>query len=68
MPSRADENKPWDTAAGVVIAAEAGAQVVDLDGSKHTMRSKAAIAAVPGLIAEITSLIRRSQILDTGGP
>jgi len=61
-------NKPWDTAAGVVTAAEAGAQVVDLDGSKHTMRSKAAIAAVPSLIAEIVSLIRRSQTLDSGGP
>jgi myo-inositol-1(or 4)-monophosphatase len=57
-------NKPWDTAAGVVIAAEAGAQVVDLDGSAHTMRSKAAIAATPGLIAEIISLIHRSQTLD----
>ena len=58
-------NKPWDTAAGVIIAAEAGAQVVDLDGSRHTMRSKAAIAAVPGLIAEIISLIHRSQTVDS---
>jgi myo-inositol-1(or 4)-monophosphatase len=58
-------NKPWDTAAGVIIAAEAGAQVVDLDGSMHTMRSKAAIAAEPSLIAEIISLIHRSQTLDS---
>lgn len=57
-------NRPWDTAAGVVIAAEAGAQVVDLDGSTHTMRSKAAIGAAPGLIAEIINLIFRSQTLD----
>ena len=57
-------NRPWDTAAGVVIAAEAGAQVVDLDGSTHTMRSKAAIGAAPGLIAEIINLIFRSQPLD----
>jgi myo-inositol-1(or 4)-monophosphatase len=61
-------NKPWDTAAGVVIATEAGAQVVDLDGSTHTMRSKATIGAVPGIIAEIISLIRRSQTLGADGP
>lgn len=61
-------NKPWDTAAGVVIATEAGAQVVDLDGSTHTMRSKAAIGAAPGLINEIISLIHRSQTLDTPDP
>jgi myo-inositol-1(or 4)-monophosphatase len=54
-------NKPWDTAAGVVIAAEAGAHVVDLDGSTHTMQSKAAIGAAPGLIADIISLMHRSQ-------
>jgi myo-inositol-1(or 4)-monophosphatase len=58
-------NKPWDTAAGVIIAAEAGAQVVDLDGSMHIMRSKAAIAAVPSLITEIVSLIHRSQTADS---
>jgi myo-inositol-1(or 4)-monophosphatase len=61
-------NKPWDTAAGVVIAAEAGARVVDLDGSRHTMRSKAAIGAAPGLIAEIIGLIHRSQALDQADP
>lgn len=40
---------------------ETGAQVVDPDGSMHTMRSKAAIDAPPGLITEIISLIHRSQ-------
>jgi hypothetical protein len=44
-----------------VIATEAGAQVVDLDGSTHTMRSKAAIGAAPELIADVISLIHRSQ-------
>jgi myo-inositol-1(or 4)-monophosphatase len=61
-------NQPWDTAAGVVIAAEAGAQVVDLDGSPHTMRSKATIAAPPGLIAEILDLMHRARTLDTPEP
>src|SRR5215472_9565853 len=61
-------NQPWDTAAGVVIAAEAGAQVVDLDGSPHTMRSKATIGAPPGLIAEILDLMHRARTLDTPDP
>jgi myo-inositol-1(or 4)-monophosphatase len=61
-------NKPWDTAAGVVIATEAGAQVVDFDGSTDTMRSKATIGAAPGIITEIISLIRRSQSVDADGP
>lgn len=30
-------NKPWDTMAGVLIAREAGALVVDLDGAPHTV-------------------------------
>jgi myo-inositol-1(or 4)-monophosphatase len=61
-------NQPWDTAAGAVIAAEAGAQVVDLDGSPHTMRSKATIGAPPGLIAEILDLMHRARTLDTPDP
>lgn len=32
-------NKPWDMAAGVIIAREAGARVVDADGSEHTAPS-----------------------------
>jgi myo-inositol-1(or 4)-monophosphatase len=52
---------PWDIAAGVIIATEAGAQVVDLDGSPHTLQSSATIAAAPGLIPEIVSLIGRSR-------
>jgi myo-inositol-1(or 4)-monophosphatase len=61
-------NKPWGTAAGVIIAAEAGAQVVDLDRSLHTMRSKAVIAVTSGLITEIISLIHRAQALDPTDP
>jgi len=29
-------NKPWDTSAGVLIAREAGARVLDHDGSEHS--------------------------------
>lgn len=42
-------NKPWDTAAGVLLAREAGAQVMDLNGHDHELTSAATIAAAPGL-------------------
>jgi myo-inositol-1(or 4)-monophosphatase len=49
-------NKPWDMAAGVVIAREAGARVVDLDGTLHTSSSSATIAANPTLLPHILTL------------
>ena len=42
-------NKPWDTAAGVLIAREAGARVTDLGGRNHDLTSTATIAAAPGI-------------------
>ncbi len=42
-------NRTWDTAAGVVLAREAGAIVVDSDGSPHNTRSRCAVAVAPGL-------------------
>jgi myo-inositol-1(or 4)-monophosphatase len=51
-------NNPWDTAAGVAIAREAGAAVVDLDGSPHTVGSRATVAAGPDLIADFLDLLR----------
>jgi myo-inositol-1(or 4)-monophosphatase len=33
-------NKPWDTSAGVLVAREAGARVLDHDGSEHSQRSQ----------------------------
>jgi myo-inositol-1(or 4)-monophosphatase len=50
-------NKPWDTAAGVVIAREAGAAIRDCDGSEHTLASTATIAATPALIDELLQLV-----------
>ncbi|MEW2357490.1 inositol monophosphatase family protein [Spirillospora sp. NPDC029432] len=50
-------NHPWDTAAGVVIAREAGATVRDLDGSEHTMGSGATLAFAPAVRAELMELI-----------
>ncbi|WP_062431308.1 inositol monophosphatase family protein [Herbidospora daliensis] len=54
-------NKPWDTAAGVAIAREAGAAVVNIDGSPHTMVSSVTIAAAPKLVADLMGLIERAQ-------
>jgi myo-inositol-1(or 4)-monophosphatase len=50
-------NKPWDTAAGVVIAREAGAEVVDSDGTPHALQSSATIAASPPLLPQILQLV-----------
>jgi myo-inositol-1(or 4)-monophosphatase len=54
-------NNPWDTAAGVVIAHEAGAAVVDIDGSPHTMSAHATIAASPKLVAGLVELIAEAR-------
>jgi myo-inositol-1(or 4)-monophosphatase len=54
-------NKPWDTAAGVAIAREAGAVVVDLDGSDHTSASAATIAVTPGVAGELLDLVGQAR-------
>jgi myo-inositol-1(or 4)-monophosphatase len=54
-------NNPWDTAAGVVLAREAGAQVVDKDGSPHTIDSLATIAAARPLLGQVLHLIREAD-------
>lgn len=51
-------NKPWNTAAGVLIAREAGARVLDADGDQHTLRSDATVAAGPLLAEGISALVR----------
>ncbi len=56
-------NNPWDMAAGVIIAREAGAIVADVDGSPHTFDSHATIAANPDLINEILQLVRQVSVL-----
>lgn len=51
-------NKPWDTSAGVLIAREAGGEVVDTDGRRHGLSSAATIAAPPALIPQLLPLLR----------
>ena len=50
-------NKPWDTAAGVIIAREAGAAVVDSDGAHHTLGSSATVATSGSLLPQVIRLI-----------
>jgi myo-inositol-1(or 4)-monophosphatase len=50
-------NKPWDTAAGVVLVREAGGLVVDAHGDRHSMRSRSTIAAPAEMLAELLGMI-----------
>lgn len=53
-------NNPWDTSAGVLLAREAGAVVVDLQGRPHSYNSGSTLAAAPGLAAELLAVIRKA--------
>lgn len=50
-------NKVWDMAAGVIIAREAGAVVLDQHGTPHTPSSTATIATTHPLAGELLDLI-----------
>lgn len=51
-------NKPWDTAAGVLLAREAGAVVVDVQGRPHTTESHSTVAVAPALADGLLALLR----------
>jgi len=51
-------NKPWDTSAGVLIAREAGARVLDHHGSEHSQQSTSTIAVAPTLEGELMAAVR----------
>jgi myo-inositol-1(or 4)-monophosphatase len=51
-------NRSWDVAAGVILAREAGARVVDLDGREHTTDSVATIGASAQLLGELLPVVR----------
>jgi myo-inositol-1(or 4)-monophosphatase len=55
-------NQTWDTAAGVLIAREAGARVTDADGNPHTISSDATIAAAPAIADQILALLRTADL------
>lgn len=50
-------NNPWDMAAGVILAREAGAMIKDKDGADYSLRSSATLAAAPDLIDDFLRLI-----------
>lgn len=54
-------NKPWDTAAGVLLAREAGAVVTDASGEHHTVDSRQTVATTPSIAAAVLDLLRRCQ-------
>jgi myo-inositol-1(or 4)-monophosphatase len=51
-------DKPWDTSAGVLIAREAGARVLDHDGSEHSRQSRSTIAVTPTLEADLMAAVQ----------
>lgn len=51
-------NKPWDTAAGVLIAREAGALVLDIHGLEHSFESNSTIAVAPQIAEELLFTLR----------
>jgi myo-inositol-1(or 4)-monophosphatase len=51
-------NKPWDTAAGVLLAREAGAQVLDSTGEPHSFNSPDTIVTCPGIADAVVSLVQ----------
>ena len=50
-------NKPWDTAAGVMLVREANGRVVDAHGGHHTLQSASTIASSPELLDQVLQLI-----------
>ena len=50
-------NKPWDTAAGVLLAREAGALVLDSSGESHSFQSPDTIAAASGVVDAIVAVV-----------
>ncbi|WP_062982710.1 inositol monophosphatase family protein [Nocardia anaemiae] len=54
-------NKPWDTAAGVLIARESGAVVTDSDGSEHSLTAAHTIAASPAIAPLLLDLVATTR-------
>lgn len=53
-------NHAWDMAAGVVIAREAGAVVVDQDGGGHDINSTVTLAVVPQLVEAVLAAYQKA--------
>ncbi|BBY39063.1 inositol monophosphatase [Mycobacterium mantenii] len=55
-------NKPWDTAAGTLLAREAGALLTDARGNPHTHKSASTIVTAPGVAEQLATVIRNTGI------
>jgi myo-inositol-1(or 4)-monophosphatase len=55
-------NKPWDTAAGVLIPQEAGAQVVDTTNAPHSFSSTATIAAASSVSRPLMDEVKKLDL------
>jgi myo-inositol-1(or 4)-monophosphatase len=55
-------NKPWDTAAGTLIAREAGAQLYDAQGNPHTHQSASTVVVAPGIAEQLNVVIANTEI------
>jgi len=53
-------NKAWDMTAGVVIAREAGARVVDASGIDHNFDSPVTIGATAGILPQLLPMIQEA--------
>ncbi|MCZ7379178.1 inositol monophosphatase family protein [Micromonospora sp. WMMC250] len=53
-------NKPWDTAAGVVIAKESGVQLVDVDGTPHSADSTATVGGNDQVLPLVLALVQQA--------
>ncbi|TYB36647.1 inositol monophosphatase family protein [Micromonospora sp. AP08] len=54
-------NHPWDVTAGVAIAREAGAMVLDSSGADYTSDAMATLAITPGLVGQLLPHIRSAK-------
>ncbi|MDI5938724.1 MULTISPECIES: inositol monophosphatase family protein [Micromonospora] len=50
-------NHPWDMTGGTAIAREAGAVLLDRDGSNHCARSAMTLGIAPGLTDQVLTLV-----------
>ncbi|MEU3452876.1 inositol monophosphatase family protein [Micromonospora sp. NPDC006766] len=53
-------NHAWDMAAGVVLAREAGAAVIDQNGAAHDLDSTVTLAVAPSLVEAVLGVYRKS--------
>ena len=51
-------NKPWDTAAGTLMAREAGAHITDAYGNPHTYQSASTVATTPAIADQLATVIQ----------